>query len=72
VYICTIQQQTKQNTMTTFTNITGSKKVNILLDATKVFRAYYIQVYNGQEQVLESNCYSSYIMAEKWANKKLK
>jgi hypothetical protein len=57
--------------MTTFTNITGSKKVNILLDGTKVFRVFYVQVYNGSEQVLESKSYNSYTMAKKWANKKL-
>ena len=57
--------------MTTISNTTGSKKVNILKDGTGMVRAMYVQVYNGQEQVLESKCYSSYIMAEKWANKKL-
>jgi len=31
----------------------------------------YVQIYNGQEQVLDSKSYKSLKMAEKWAKKKL-
>jgi|TARA_R110001606_G_scaffold27795_1_gene88708 hypothetical protein len=60
--------------MKTLTNNTGSKKVNIITDNgydTPIFRAFYVQVYNGEEQVLDSKSYSSIKMAEKWGNKKL-
>lgn len=55
----------------TFSNKTGSKKVNLITDATGMIRAMYVQVYNGQEQVLDSKSYSSIKMAEKWAKSKL-
>ena len=60
--------------MKTLSNKTESKKVNIITDNgydTPIFRAMYVQVYNGQEQVLDSKSYKSLKMAEKWANKKL-
>ena len=57
--------------MTTLSNTTGSKKVNLITDATGTVRAMYVQVYNGQEQVLDSKSYKSFKMAEKWANKQL-
>ena len=57
--------------MTTLRNTTGSKRVNIIRDATGMNRAMYVQVYEGQEQVLESKSYKSFKMAEKWANKQL-
>jgi hypothetical protein len=57
--------------MTTLSNTTGSKKVNLITDATGTVRAMYVQVYNGQEQVLDSRDYKSFKMAEKWANKQL-
>jgi len=57
--------------MTTLRNTTGSKKVNIIRDATGMSRAMYVQVYEGQEQVLDSKSYKSLKMAEKWANKQL-
>jgi hypothetical protein len=58
--------------MTTISNSTGSKKVNIFKDGTGMIRALYVQVYNGQEQVLNSKSYQSLKMAEKWANAQLK
>ena len=57
--------------MTTLKNTSGTKAVNILNDASGLFRAMYVQVYNGQEQVLDSKIYKSLKMAEKWAKKKL-
>lgn len=55
--------------MTTFTNTTGSKAVNITTDATGNVRAMYVQVYNGEQQVLHSKTFSTIKNAEKWANK---
>lgn len=57
--------------MTTLSNTTGTKKVNLITDGTGITRAMYVQVYNGQEQVLDSKSYKSFKMAEKWANKQL-
>jgi len=60
--------------MTTLFNTSGSKKVNILIDNNydkPIFRSLYVQVYNGEEQVLDSKEYYSLKMATKWANKKL-
>lgn len=57
--------------MTTLTNATGSKRVNISTDGTGTVRAMYVQVYNGEEQVLEAKSYSTIKRAEKWASKKL-
>ena len=57
--------------MTTLSNSTGTKKVNLITDGTGMTRAMYVQVYNGQEQVLDSKSYKSFKMAEKWANKQL-
>tara|TARA_R110000822_G_scaffold23308_6_gene72261 strand:- start:1624 stop:1797 length:174 start_codon:yes stop_codon:yes gene_type:complete len=56
--------------MTTLTNTSGSKKVNISSNDS-IFRAMYVQIYNGSEQVLESKSCNSFKMAEKWAIKKL-
>ena len=55
----------------TFSNETGSKKVNLIKDATGNIRAMYVQVYKGEEQVLDSKSYKSLKMAEKWAKSKL-
>jgi len=57
--------------MTTLRNATGKKAVNISTDSTGMVRAMYVQIYNGQEQVLDSKSYKSLKMAEKWAKKKL-
>ena len=57
--------------MTTLKNTTGTKAVNISTDATGTVRAMFVQIYNGQEQVLESKSYSTIKRAEKWANSKL-
>jgi len=57
--------------MTTLRNTTGTKAVNISTDGTGMVRAMYVQIYNGEEQVLESKDYSTIKGAEKWAKKKL-
>ena len=61
--------------MTTFSNQTGSKAVNIndqsaAYGYTSVF-AQYVQLYDGEQQVLESKSFSSIQAAERWAKKKL-
>ena len=55
--------------MTTITNTTGTKAVNISTDATGTIRAMYVQIYNGEQQVLQAKSFSSVRNAEKWANK---
>jgi len=55
--------------MTTITNNTGTKAVNITVDATKNVRAMYVQIYNGAQQVLQTKTFSSVKNAEKWASK---
>ena len=55
--------------MTTIKNATGSKAVTITTDATKTVRAFYVEIYKGEEQVIQSKDFSSIKNAEKWANK---
>jgi hypothetical protein len=55
--------------MTTIKNNTGTKAVNISTDATGTVNAMYVQIYNGQEQVLQSKSYRTMNAAIKWANK---
>jgi len=55
--------------MTTLKNTTGSKAVNIITDATGNVRAMYVQIYNGEEQVLEAKTFANLKNAEKWATK---
>lgn len=62
----------KQNKMEKLINTTGTKGVNISTDATGIVRAFYVQIYNGEEQILEAKSYKSMKAAKKWANKKLK
>lgn len=58
--------------MTTITNQAGSKAVNIIerndLGYTSIF-AQYVQIYEGEQQVLQSKSFSSKPAAERWANK---
>ena len=63
--------------MTTISNATGTKKVNITeknFGYVSIF-AQYIQIVNTgigtDEQVLESKSFSTIAGATKWANKKL-
>jgi len=55
--------------MTTFKNTTGSKAVNITTDATGNVRAMYVQIYKGEQQVLQSKTFANSKNAEKWAKK---
>ncbi|MDA1120885.1 MAG: hypothetical protein O2887_10425 [Bacteroidetes bacterium] len=57
--------------MRTITNTTGTKAVNLLIDGTGVIRAMYVQIYDGQEQVLETETYSTMKRAIKWAISKI-
>lgn len=68
MYLCVIKNIKK---MTTLKNSTGSKKVNITTDATGNIRAMYVQIYDKNEQVLESKTFATIKNAEKWANKLL-
>ena len=55
--------------MTTIKNNTGAKAVNISTDATGTVNAMYVQIYKGQEQVLQSKSFRTMNAAIKWANK---
>ena len=55
--------------MTIFKNQTGSKAVNILTDANGNINAFYVQIYNNEQQVLQSKKFASVKNAEKWALK---
>jgi len=55
--------------MTTLQNTTGNKIVNISTDATGKVRAFYVQVYKDEQQVLQSKDFANVKNAEKWANK---
>jgi hypothetical protein len=55
--------------MTTISNSTGSKAVNISTDATGKVRAMYVQIYKGEQQVLQSKDFANIKNAEKWASK---
>ena len=56
--------------MTTIKNATGSKAVNIRNNDGS-FVASYVQIYNGEEQVLEVKRGGTLKAATKWANQKL-
>lgn len=55
--------------MTTIKNTTGSKAVNITKDANGNVRAMYVQIYNGEQQLLEAKTFATTKNAEKWANR---
>lgn len=57
--------------MTTIKNETGTKAVNIKSNGMGSFIALYVQIYNNEEQVLETKTYKSVKSCEKWANKML-
>ena len=57
--------------MKTLKNSTGTKAVNISTDATGTVNAMYVDIYNGQEQVLQSKSYKTEKAAIKWATKML-
>jgi hypothetical protein len=56
--------------MKTLSNTTGSKIVNIT-NRDGYFTCMYCDVYQGEQQVLDSKEYKSEKAAIKWANKKL-
>ena len=56
--------------MKTLSNATGSKVVNIT-NREGSFTCMYCDVYQGEQQVLDSKVYKSEKTAIKWANKKL-
>jgi len=53
--------------MTTITNTTGSKAVNMMTEADGMVRAFYVQ----GDQVLQAKSYTTIKRAEKWARKVL-
>jgi hypothetical protein len=55
--------------MKTLTNRSGSKAVKISKDATGRFRAFYVQFFQGMDQVLLAKDFSTIKNAEKWAAK---
>ena len=56
--------------MKTLSNTTGSKVVNIT-EREGLFTCMYCDVYQGEQQVLDSKKYRSMKAAAKWANAKL-
>jgi len=56
--------------MKTLSNASGSKVVNIT-NKDGLFTCMYCDVYQGEQQVLDSKEYKSEKMAVKWASKKL-
>ena len=61
-------QQTETD-MTTITNTTGSKAVKISTDSNNVVRAMYVQIYKGEEDLIQAKDFANVKNAEKWANK---
>ena len=57
--------------MTTLTNTTGSKEVQIRQNGEKSVIAMYCYVYQGESQVLQSKSFANVKNAEKWGNKML-
>ena len=53
--------------MTTFTNNTGTKLVRITKDGAGTIHAMYIQVYDGEEQVLQAKTFKMELRAKEWA-----
>lgn len=57
--------------MTTLTNTTGSKAVNITKNGANSVVAFYVQVYQGEQQVLQTKFFANTKNAEKWGKKML-
>lgn len=57
--------------MTTIKNQTGTKAVNIINSAPQTFNAFYVQIYEGDQDLLESKNFTTLKGATNWANKKL-
>jgi hypothetical protein len=64
------QEQKTKKTMKRITNSTGRKAVIMTQDAYKdrVY-AFYVDIYQGEEQVLTTKDFANYKNAEKWAAK---
>lgn len=60
-----------ENTMTTITNATGTKAVNITYNSFNGFRASFVQVYKNDQDVIEAKSFTTEKKAISWANKKL-
>ena len=66
----TTKQLIKEKLMKTLSNATGSKVVNIT-SREGSFTCMYCDVYQGEQQVLDSKTYKNEKAAIKWANKQL-
>jgi len=58
-------------TQYTIPNASGTKAVNISKCGTSRVRAAYVQIYNGEEQVLMFRAFATFKLAERWAAKVL-
>lgn len=59
--------------MTTLKNASGTKAVHIRNNPLyNSYECFYVQIYKGEEQVLDSNNYVRISAAKKWAANKLK
>ena len=57
--------------MKTITNTSGSKAVNIVNQAPMTFVASYVQIYNGEQDVLQTKIFTTFKGATTWAKKVL-
>jgi len=69
IVVISLKYQIKTHIMTIISNTTGTKAVNITTDGTGTVRAMYVQIYSGEQQVLQSKSFASVKNAEKWANR---
>lgn len=58
--------------MPTITNTTGTKAVHIRIDGAGTVQALYVQIYQGEEQVLLAKTFATAKRAEQWARGILK
>ena len=54
--------------MKTITNLTGSKSVNITNPSPQTFYAIHVQIYNGEQDVIQAKSFKTLKGATKWAN----
>ena len=57
--------------MKVITNSTGTKAVNISTSAIGTVRAIHVQIYNGEQDVIQAKDFASIKKAENWAAKVL-
>jgi hypothetical protein len=55
--------------MTTLRNTSGSKAVKIVNQSPMYFIAFYVLIYNGEEDVIQTKTFTTLKGASKWANK---